>query len=126
MSLPAHFQVITLDAMVEVYKTDLKTHFSQTSLNNLDTAIRQFKEFLNTTPDPKWQSLAPNLFGDFVVWLSKRESSNAPAGQSPATRSGVMNALSRIVTRSDHADITTNPRHDEFKTTSSTSSPAAC
>jgi hypothetical protein len=37
-----------------------------------------------------------------------------------------MYALAGIVTRSDHADITTNPRRHEFKTTSSTSSSAAC
>jgi hypothetical protein len=37
-----------------------------------------------------------------------------------------MNAAADTVTRSDHADITTNPRRHEFKTTSSTSSSAAC
>ncbi|HLI19853.1 MAG TPA: hypothetical protein VKV32_01970, partial [Stellaceae bacterium] len=41
-------------------------------------------------------------------------------------QSGLMYALPSSVTRSNHAGITTNPRRHEIKTTSSTSSSAAC
>jgi integrase len=82
-------------AACEQYKADRGKALSRSTLNNLDTAIREFKEFAGK--DVSLQEVDIRLVARFVTeYLPNKKSPKAPQGQGPATIRKKVSQLSQV------------------------------
>ncbi|HEY1721059.1 MAG TPA: tyrosine-type recombinase/integrase [Magnetospirillaceae bacterium] len=82
-------------ATVQQFKADRGKALSQSSLNNLDTAVKEFKEFAGE--DVTMEEVTRRMAGQFVTqFLPDKKGPKAPDGQGPATIRKKVSQLTQV------------------------------